>query len=57
MKLLLDENLPHELRHHLPGHNVFTTAYMAWGGLKNGALLALAARQGFDGSHHYRRRD
>ena len=24
MKLLLDENLPHKLRQHLPGHDVFT---------------------------------
>ena len=48
MKLLLDENLPHELRHHLPDHDVFTAAYMGWGGLKNGELLALAAQQGFD---------
>lgn len=39
MKLLLDENLPHELRHQLPGHEVFTTAYMRWAGLKNGKLL------------------
>jgi predicted nuclease of predicted toxin-antitoxin system len=48
VKLLLDENLPHKLRQHLPGHDVFTAAYMNWGGIRNGALLALAAQEGFD---------
>ena len=48
MKLLLDENLPHQLRHELPGHDCFTVAYMRWGGIPNGELLALAASSGFD---------
>jgi predicted nuclease of predicted toxin-antitoxin system len=48
MKLLLDENLPHQLRHELPDHDCFTVAYMGWGGVENGALLALAASHGFD---------
>ncbi len=48
MRLLLDENLPHKLRQHLPGHEVFTTAYMGWGGIRNGELLARAAAAGFD---------
>jgi predicted nuclease of predicted toxin-antitoxin system len=48
MKLLLDENLPHQLRHELPGHNCFTVAYMSWAGIENGQLLALAASAGFD---------
>lgn len=48
MKLLLDENLPHQIRLELPGHNVFTTAYMQWGGIENGELLRLAAAAGFD---------
>lgn len=48
MKLLLDENLPHDLRHFLPGHEVFTVAYMNWHGMKNGRLLNLASRSGFD---------
>ena len=48
MKLLLDENMPQKLRQHLPGHDVFTTAYMKWAGIKNGELLALAAAEGFD---------
>ena len=48
MKLLLDENLPHQLRLELPGHEVFTAAYMAWSGIENGELLRLAAEAGFD---------
>lgn len=48
MKLLLDENLPHQLRLELPGHEVFTAAYMAWSGIENGELLQLAAEAGFD---------
>lgn len=48
MKVLLDENLPHELRHELHGHDVFTVAYMGWSGVKNGLLLAQAANAGLD---------
>jgi predicted nuclease of predicted toxin-antitoxin system len=48
MKLLLDENLPHQLRNEIPGHDCFTVAYMGWAGIENGELLALAASGGFD---------
>jgi hypothetical protein len=48
MKLLLDENLPHQLRVELIGHEAFTTAYMGWMGVENGKLLAKAADQSFD---------
>ncbi|HXE51942.1 MAG TPA: DUF5615 family PIN-like protein [Tepidisphaeraceae bacterium] len=48
MKLLIDENLPHELRHLLQGHDVFTVSYMGWNGIQNGELLARAAANGFD---------
>ncbi len=48
MKLLLDENLPHQMRLELPGHDVFTTAYMGWAGVENGELLRLAAAAGFE---------
>ena len=48
MKVLLDENLPHDLRHFLPGHDVFTVAYKGWNGLRNGELLQVAAADGFD---------
>ncbi|MFI5379983.1 MAG: DUF5615 family PIN-like protein [Tepidisphaerales bacterium] len=48
MKVLLDENLPHDLRHEIAGHEVFTVQYLGWSGLKNGELLAQAAAAGFD---------
>jgi predicted nuclease of predicted toxin-antitoxin system len=48
MKLLLDENLPHELRKHLPGHDSFTVAFMSWKAIRNGELLKRAAAEGFD---------
>lgn len=48
MKVLLDENLPHQLRLEIPGHEVYTVAYMKWAGIENGALLNLAAANGFD---------
>jgi predicted nuclease of predicted toxin-antitoxin system len=48
MKLLLDENLPHDLRHELASHDVFTAHYQGWAGLKNGPLLSRAAAAGFD---------
>ena len=48
MKLLLDENLPHQLRLELEGHEVYTTTYMGWTGVANGELLARAAGEGFD---------
>jgi len=48
VKVLLDENLPHDLRHHLVGHEAFTVTYMRWSGAKNGELLRLAADAGFD---------
>jgi hypothetical protein len=48
MKLLLDENLPHKLRQEIPGHDCYTVAFMNWGGVKNGKLLALAQSHGFE---------
>jgi len=48
MKLLLDENLPHQLRLELPGHECVTVAYMGWSGIDNGKLLARAASENFE---------
>lgn len=48
MRVLIDECLPHDLRFHVPGHSVATVAYMKWTGIKNGALLALMAANGFE---------
>lgn len=48
MKLLLDENLPHQLRHEIPGQDCFTVSYMGWSAVENGELLRRAAAEGFD---------
>ncbi len=48
MRILLDENLPHQIRLELPGHDVFTVAYLGWSGVENGELLRRAATAGFD---------
>jgi predicted nuclease of predicted toxin-antitoxin system len=48
LKVLLDENIPHNLRRHLPRHEVTTVAHKGWGGLKNGDLLTALERAGFD---------
>lgn len=43
MRVLLDENLPHDLIAALTGHNVFTVQGLGWTGVKNGELLKRAA--------------
>ena len=48
MKLLLDENLPHQMRLELHGHAVVTAAYMNWSGIENGEPLRRAAESEFD---------
>ena len=49
MKVLLDENLLHELRLLLtPIHEVFTVSFLGWSALENGELLSQAASNGFD---------
>lgn len=49
MKILLDENIPHDLRPLLSeGHEVFTVAYLGWQAAQNGELLRKAAESGFD---------
>jgi hypothetical protein len=48
VKVLLDENLDHRLRRHLPGHEVFTVSYQGWDGLGNGKLLQAAEDATFD---------
>jgi predicted nuclease of predicted toxin-antitoxin system len=48
MRVILDENLPHQLRAHLAKHETATTVYMGWGGFKNWALLKAAEDSGFD---------
>jgi hypothetical protein len=48
LKVLLDENVPHDLRPFLRHHDTFTSAYLRWAGLKNGELLEAAEKAGFD---------
>jgi hypothetical protein len=48
LKVLLDENMPHDLRRYLRQHETFTAAYLGWTGLKNGQLLDAAETGGFD---------
>lgn len=48
MKVLLDENVPHQLRRYLAKHETATAVYMGWGGWKNGVLLTAAEEAGFD---------
>jgi predicted nuclease of predicted toxin-antitoxin system len=45
MRILLDESLPRNLGHALPGHKVRTVPQMGWAGLKNGELLRRATGQ------------
>ena len=40
--------MPHQLRAHLPGYEVFTAVYAGFGGFKNGELLNAAEAAGFD---------
>ena len=46
-KVLLDECIPKKLRNHLGGHRCVTVAEAGWAGKKNGELLSLAERDGF----------
>ena len=45
MRVLLDENLPHDLGSVLAEHEVVTVQGLGWSGLKNGELLGRAAGQ------------
>jgi len=48
LRVLLDEVVAHKLRRALHPHDVSTTVYMGWGGLKNGRLLKTAEEAGFE---------
>jgi hypothetical protein len=49
MRVLLDENLPHELRHFfVRPHEASTVQFMGWRGIRNGDLIARAAAERFD---------
>src|ERR1035438_47510 len=48
MRVLLDECLPRKLKNHLPGHECCTVPEAALAGKKNGELLLLAEKSGFE---------
>ncbi len=45
MKILLDECVDRRLSRDLVGHDVTTVAQRGWSGIKNGDLIALAAKE------------
>jgi hypothetical protein len=47
-RVLLDSNVPHDLRPYLSHHRTFTAAYLGWQGLKNGELLKIAEAESFN---------
>lgn len=49
MKLLLDENIPRQLKRDIVDHHeVFTVREKRWNGKLNGALLTLMLAEGFE---------
>ena len=48
MKVLLDENLPEELKLDLRAHEVYTVREMNWKGKKNGELMMLLDEERFE---------
>lgn len=48
MKLLLDENLPKKLKLDFAEHETYTVRDKGWNGIKNGLLLELLIKEGFD---------
>lgn len=49
MKVILDENVPQKLRLLIGDeHSVVTTWYQGWSSFKNGALLDVAEKAGFE---------
>jgi len=48
LKVLFDEDVPRKLVRFLPGHEIQAVVSMGWGGIKNGELLELIARAGFE---------
>ncbi len=48
MRLLLDENLPKQLKKDFPNHEIYTVRDMKWNGKKNGELLKLLLENNFN---------
>ena len=49
MKILLDHNAPHGLRHALADHDVQTAEHLGWETLRNGDLIRNAVQVSFFG--------
>ena len=47
-RVLLDENLPTDLRRWLPSVEAISAEYMGWKGFRNGELCRLAQAEGFN---------
>ena len=47
MKILLDHNIPVQIRKHLQGHLVLTARSLGWARLQNGELLKAAEVAGY----------
>lgn len=48
MKLLIDENLPKRLKLDFPEHKIYTVNDKGWNSKKNGELLKLMLKEGFE---------
>jgi hypothetical protein len=48
MKMLLDENLPKQLKVDFQDHEIYHVTDMQWNGIKNGELLKLMLEYHFD---------
>ena len=48
MRLLLDENLPRQLKTDFNDHEIYTVRDKGWNGIKNGDLLRLLLENEFD---------
>jgi hypothetical protein len=48
LKVLFDEDVPAKRARALPRHEIHTVVDLQWGGINNGALLALMERECFD---------
>ena len=48
MKILLDHNVPHGLRHLMEDHDIQTAEYLGWETLRNGDLIRYAIQGGYE---------
>lgn len=44
MKIIIDESVPHIVKHGLPNGKILSVQEMGWAGIKNGQLLKLVSR-------------